>query len=89
MLGQCLLSTHFNLLSLYIISLQLVMLCIFQFFFYMLSLCFSDEKAQVDDEDKAVMNLIRSDDWVYSFCLSVSNNIISTVNLNFHFLFRF
>ncbi|KAJ6743743.1 METHYLTRANSFERASE [Salix viminalis] len=23
-----------------------------------------DEKAQVDDEDKAVMNLIRSDDWV-------------------------
>lgn len=37
-------------------------------FFYML--CYSDEKAQVDDEDKAVMNLIRSDDWVYSFCPS-------------------
>jgi 23S rRNA (pseudouridine1915-N3)-methyltransferase len=61
----------------------------FSIFFYMLLLCFSDEKAQVDDEDKAVMNLIRSDDWVYSFCLSVSNNIISTGNLNFHFLFRF
>jgi hypothetical protein len=24
----------------------------------------SDQRAQVDDEDMAVMNLIRSDDWV-------------------------
>jgi len=27
-------------------------------------LCCSDHRAQVDDEDMAVMNLIRSDDWV-------------------------
>jgi len=29
-------------------------------------MCCSDARAQVDDEDTAMMNIIRSDDWVHS-----------------------